>query len=218
VHLRLRSLAALGGSALVLLLAASPASAQTIVSPTAPFTAPNLPANEAANAPYPNALGSFTITFSGFPANTQVFAEECDGNAGVGNWNPSADCDLDTEPAGVKSSATGTGTFTAYDINTGFYPFTGESPSQLFACVPPDQAGGNFGGVPVFTNCQLRLTVQDTSTSAAETFLAMATPDPAAVVPETHYEILLPVGALLLLGGGYVIARKRRRPVASVAG
>lgn len=213
MHLRLRALAAVGGSSLVLLLAASPASAQTIVSPTAPFTAPNLPSGQ--TGPYPAAIGSFTITFSGFPAKTDVFAEECDGLAGGSSWNPTTDCDPVTEPAGVESSATGTGTFTAYDPNFGFNAFRGESPSDLFACVPPDEAGDSFGGVPVYTDCQLRLTTDDISTSAPETFLAMATPDPAATIPETRYDVLLPIGALLMLGGAYVIARKRRRPAAN---
>jgi LPXTG-motif cell wall-anchored protein len=40
----------------------------------------------------------------------------------------------------------------------------------------------------------------------------MTLPAPAPVTPETKYTFLLPIGAVVLLGGSYLVLRRRRRP------
>jgi hypothetical protein len=163
-------------------------------------------------------VGSFTITFSGYTPGITVYAEQCDGIASTApGYSPDEDCDIGTEPAGVIASASGTGTFTAYDHNFGFYAFEGDSPSDLFNCLYPGEADPGDGN-PSFTNCQLKLTTSDSTNNASDAFLTLTLPQPVAAVPETNYDILLPAGALLLMAGAYVVARKRRRIVTDAVG
>jgi len=216
VHRLLRAFAAIGGAALVILLTVAPAGAGTIVSPTAPFTAPNQdPAR--APGPFPQDIGSFTINYSGFTPNQNVLAEQCDGLAPTApGYSATIDCDTATEPAGVRASSTGAGTFPSYDINFGFYAFRGDSPSSLFTCLSPNQPAPVVTD-PQFRNCQLKLTNLDTSAQSTDAFLTMTLAEPGAQIPETPIALLLPISAVLLLGGGYVVFRRRSRTISSPA-
>jgi hypothetical protein len=199
---------------------APPAFAGTITSPT-PTTCtenttsgcifpPNLPSGEPAGA-FPQDIGSFTITFSGFPANTLVSAEQCDGNPPTApGYAPDIDCDPTTEPAQIKASTSGTGTFPAYDPNFGFYPFRGDSPQSQFTCLSPNEPVPAGTIDPVWRNCQLKLTTNDSQVNPGDAFETMQLPEPVANVPETPYAVLLPIGAVLLLGAGFGVTRIRR--------
>ncbi|MGZ6996560.1 MAG: hypothetical protein ACXVIM_15225, partial [Acidimicrobiia bacterium] len=125
-----------GGVGLV--LAAGPASAATITSPTGdPFVVPG----NAAGNPQP-----FTVTASGYSAGSQVFIEQCDGTPPTATgWDPTTNCDLGASPAPATADAGGVVTFPAADPNFSFHPFKGASPQGLFNCLAPGQASPGNG-------------------------------------------------------------------------
>jgi large repetitive protein len=123
---------------------------------------------------------AFTITATGFTPTAQVFAEQCDGTspATVG-WQPTSNCDLGTSPAPVTADSSGNVTFLASDINHAFVPFKGESPQGLFNCLSAHEADPN-DGLPSFTNCQLRVSTNNTAVTSDQSFLTMILPEPTA--------------------------------------
>ncbi|MGZ4799429.1 MAG: putative Ig domain-containing protein [Acidimicrobiia bacterium] len=162
-----------GGVGLV--LAAGPASAATITSPTGdPFVVPG----NAAGNPQP-----FTVTASGYSAGSQVFIEQCDGTPPTATgWDPTTNCDLGASPAPATADAGGVVTFPAADPNFSFHPFKGASPQGLFNCLAPGQASpGN--GLPDFTNCQFRVSSNNSASTSDQVFRTMTLPAAAATSP-----------------------------------
>lgn len=190
-------------------LAASPAFAVSITSPPSPYTVQN----NSAGVPQP-----FTFSASGFPANTSVYAAICDGTSITStSWDPTANCDSGTSPAAVVSDASGNVTFNSTNPNFQIGVFDGTGPSGGFNCLYTGQTPP-AGGLPSFTNCQL--VVMDnafSSVSPNKAAITLTLQAPVAKTPETPYAVALPLGAIAILGGGYVALRRRRNHSAGVA-
>ena len=155
-----------GGAALVLV---SPSAyGATITTPTGnPFAVPG----DAAGNPQP-----FTVSATGYAPDSNVFIEQCDGTlpTTVG-WDPTTNCDLGASPAPSLADASGNVTFPAADPNHGFHPFKGASPQGLFNCLAPtDASPGN--GLPDFTNCQVRVSTNNSAGTSDQVFLTMTLP------------------------------------------
>ncbi len=157
-----------------LTLAASSASASTITSPSgSPFAVPG----DAGGNPQP-----FTISATGFTAGANVFVEQCDGTPSTAvGWDPTINCDLGASPAPNLADANGNVTFLASDSNHAFHPFKGASPQGIFNCLAPAQASPN-NGLPDFTNCQVRVSSNNTVGTSDQVFLTMTLPAAAAGV------------------------------------
>ena len=157
-----------------LTLAASSASASTITSPSAnPFAVPG----DAGGNPQ-----AFTISATGFAAGANVFVEQCDGTPPTAiGWSPTANCDLVSSPAAVIADGSGNATFAAADPNHSFLPFKGISPQGIFNCLAPGQASP-ANGLPDFTNCQVRVSTNNTVATSDQVFLTMTLPAAAAGV------------------------------------
>ena len=108
-----------------------------------------------------------------------MFAEQCDNVPATNKfWDPTLDCDLGELERPVLADASGTATFTATDLNHRFVPFKGPSPQDSFNCLSPNQADpGN--GLPSFTNCQVRVSSNNGSSTADQAFLTIVLPDSA---------------------------------------
>jgi hypothetical protein len=177
--------------------------AGTITTPsTNPFAVPG----DSTGNPQP-----FTVVGSGFAPNTNIFAIICDGTPSTTpGWDPTLNCDNLTAPAPVASSSTGVATFSATDPNAAIHPFKGASPNLMFNCIAPGDAQPT-NGLPTFTNCQVRISSNNASSTSDQTFLTMtlpATVTPPPATPETKYVVLLPVAALMAIGG-FVLYRRR---------
>jgi hypothetical protein len=163
-------LAVLCGSA-ALTFASPAAGAATITTPTGnPFV---VPADAGGN---PQA---FTVSASGYPADANVFVEQCDGTSPTSvGWDPTVNCDLGSSPASAIADAGGNVTFDASDINRRFAPFRGPSPQGLFNCLSPTEPSpGN--GLPDFTNCQMRVSTNNSAGTSDQVFLTLTLPAPS---------------------------------------
>jgi hypothetical protein len=213
----LAALAALGVS----LIVAGPAFAGTISQPPSPFLVPDCTAPGAPNlsctASNVGKPASFAISATGFPLNGQIFAIICDGTpASAPGWDPTVNCDNLTSPAGRPTGTTGANTWDPNNINQRIGVFDGPSPGGSFNCLYPGEADpGN--GLASFTNCQLRVASNNAAVTADQAFVTLTLQKPGAMVPETRFAVLLPIGALLLLGGGYLALRRRNRPTTGLA-
>jgi hypothetical protein len=207
-----RALAVLGlGLAFLVFVAAPAFAATTITTPSSnPFTIPE----DAQGNPV-----SFTISGGGFPANApNVVVEQCDGTnpATTPGWSPNTHCDLATSPSPTSADANGNYTFPANDPNFGFTPFPpGPSPSNLFNCLYPGQTPP-ANGKPSFTNCQIRVSSNDTAVTSDQVFLTLTYPQPTSSVSEVPVAIVLPLG-FLAIGGAFWLIRRRRAGQAAAA-
>ena len=126
-----------------------------------------------------NALGqpvAFTIQANGFASGAQVFLEVCDGTPSTAvGWNPNINCDLGSAPAPVVASAAGVALFPAGDPNKQFKPFRGQSPQGMFNCLNALDPSPN-NGLPDFTNCQVRISTNNTASTADQQFFTMQLP------------------------------------------
>ena len=219
---------AIVGSAMGLFAAAGPAFAGSITSPSDGFNVPESTGGAIpAGTPLP-----FQVTGSGWGANTSVLIEICDGNnpSTLQGWDPTINCDLATSPAS-ESSPAGTPTFPATGTGRTIGDFRGIGPSDLFNCLAAEDVTGLTqnadGSWPVtasstangeqidpsqtsWTNCQLRMSTNDTAVTTDQAFIHLVIPDTPAQTPEAPFAILLPVGAVGLLGGAVLFARRRR--------
>jgi hypothetical protein len=219
-----RVLAALAAFGLTLMVA-SPAFAGTISVPsTNPYNVPLCTAtgNPNLSCGDPNhpvgKPAAFPITGTGYPVNVQIFTIICDGTPpSAPGWDPTANCDNLTAPSGRLTNAAGSASWDPNNANQRIGVFDGPSPGGAFNCLYPGEADpGN--GLPSFTNCQVRVATTNAAVTSDQAFVTLTLPNPGAMVPETRYAILLPLGALLLLmGGGYVALRRRNRPTAGLA-
>jgi hypothetical protein len=158
--------------ALTLTFSLAPAFASTITAPTGtPFAVPG----DAAGNPQP-----FTLTATGFAADANVFVEQCDGTPSTAvGWDPTTNCDLGSSPAPAVADASGAVTFDAADANHAFHPFKGFSPQGIFNCLSPTQASPN-NGLPDFTNCQVRVSTNNSAGTSDQAFLTMTLPEGVA--------------------------------------
>jgi LPXTG-motif cell wall-anchored protein len=105
----------------------------------------------------------------------------------------------------------------------------GPSSGGSFNCLRPGEADPNnglpsWGSVnfnPAFgggaTPCQLKVSSSVSGNTSDQTFIGLILPTPGAVVPESRYVVFLPLGGLVLLGGGYLALRRRNRHSAPAA-
>jgi hypothetical protein len=140
----------------------------------------------------------------------------------------------------AAAATTGNVSWPATTASNSITVFRGQSPSQLFNCVstsdlpanPVKNADGSYNldgtlttanGEPIFqgveswTNdasrqfgCQMRMSTSNSGSTTDQQFLGLVIPGQGASVPEAPFAVLLPVGAIGLLGGGLLLARRRR--------
>jgi hypothetical protein len=198
-----RFIAVLGVGLAVGLLAAAPALASSITTPSSnPFTIPE----DGTGTPT-----SFDVQASGFTHGQQVFVEECDGVPSTApGWSPTIHCDNATSPSAVTADGSGHVDFPKDDPNFGFTPFpAGVSPSGQFNCLysgEPDPGNGRTS----YTNCQLRVSSNNAASTSDQSFITLTYPQPGAVTPETHYAVILPLAGLAIGGAFFLLIRRRR--------
>lgn len=150
-----------------MLVAAGVAFAGTITSPSGPTFA--VPGDGAGN-PLP-----FDVTATGFTPGQQIFVTQCDGlSPSDPNWSVATDCDFGTAPGPVPADENGAVTFTGTHH---FVPFkNGDNAQGKFNCIGPnDPASTN--GEPDWTNCRLRVSSNNTTTTADQAFLVLTMPN-----------------------------------------
>jgi hypothetical protein len=179
-----------------------------------------------------NALGSVSVdhssgltdnqnikaSVSGMPLSGSglVYAQQCSKNDTDPTFDRTIDCAY--EASGyydVTTGATVPGSATkgpiAFSVNN-IDPINGG-----WSCVnPADTALANWAGTTVHTTCYVRAVPGSPSDTTQDTFtpISFASVIPPANTPEAPYTILLPVGAGVVLAGGYYISR-RRKPLAA---
>jgi hypothetical protein len=146
--------------------------AVTITEPSgSPVVAPVDPAGHLAPLP---------VSATGFPVRTAVYVEECDGTGPtMPRWDPTEHCDLASSPAAAYADADGSVTFSA---SRAFVPFVGESPQSLFNCLPNGSPSPS-NGLPSFTNCQVRVSSNNSAVTADQRFFGLRLPANAANPP-----------------------------------
>ncbi|MCU1453698.1 MAG: hypothetical protein JWN46_1844 [Acidimicrobiales bacterium] len=156
----------------VLATAASAAFAGTITSPTGTTGSPYAVPGDSKGVPL-----SFSISFTGFAAHTQVYVEQCDGVVPTApKYEVTSHCDLGSSPSAVVTDSSGAGTFPKDDPNFGFTPFKGMSPQGIFNCLSPTQADPD-DGVPSWRNCQVRVSTNNTSVTGDQAYLPITLPE-----------------------------------------
>lgn len=131
-------------------------------------------------------LSYVTVSGTGFPDSTAMFVEVCDGvSPSAQGWDPTLDCDLGSSPGSAASDASGNVTFSSTDLNRRFRPFEGASPQGDFNCLGPSQTDPN-NGLTSYTNCQIRVSSNNSAATDDQAFLTMTLPNPSAPgVPTT---------------------------------
>jgi hypothetical protein len=169
------------------------------------------------------AAGAFTITpntgltdqqtvqlsFSGFPANTLMFARQCRGTrVQIPTLSLTTDCGLYTEDTTVTSDANGAGVIN-YVVTKGQELNASGSANLPWSCVG---AGDTVpAGVTKVTSCTVRLTDNTSANNNDEQFQTLSFADAAGVqVPESRYAVLLPLGGLAVLAGAFFVVRNRK--------
>jgi hypothetical protein len=185
---------------------------------------------------------AFPIQGSGWTVNQQVLVEICDGTpSSAPGWDPTINCDLATSPAAQSANSSGNVTFAATNINNKIGVYRGQGPTDNFNCLAPQDipAGtpqnpdGSYTlpstttatangepidpSVPSWTNCQLRMSSNNSASTSDQAFLTLSIPDTPSQTPEAPFAVLLPLGALGLLGGGFMITRRRRSHLRAAA-
>jgi hypothetical protein len=183
---------------------------------------------EPSNQPHHVELGAentpkpFTVTASGFPAGSLVYVEQCDGKAPTSeNWKPTANCDAGSSPAAAIVDDQGVATFPADDRNKAFHPFVGQSPQELFNCVPEGETPPE-NGLPTFADCKLRVSSNNFNTTADQVFLDLALPaSSGSNASDDSSSSLLPivvgvVAALAVIAAGWWFLARRRHAESQV--
>ena len=216
-----RFLVGAGALAVGSLAMAAPALAGTITTPSSnPYTATGYTSADASGQPTP-----WTVSGSGFPANTQIFAEFCDGVASTTpGYDPASHCDLGSSGAAAISDGSGNVTFSATDANHHILPFLGDSPQGIFACIYPNQQVNDNGYTgtagTAYTNCQLRLSTNNTAVTSDQAYQTVNYVNPGSGTNAPASTVYGSFGAVgggaVLLGAGLFLARKRRSATAAV--
>jgi hypothetical protein len=188
-----------------------------------------VPLNAAGTGPAP-----FLIVANGFTAGQTGFVEICDGvPSTTPGYDTTIDCDNIAATTGVSIGPSGVATFDPTITQGGQHPFAitvfdGPSPGGVFNCLFPGEPDPN-NGLPSWGSsatppngggsapCQAKVSSSVAGNTSDQTFFSLINPHPSPPVPETHYAIFLPIGALLLLTGGYAVFRLRHRSVGAAA-
>jgi hypothetical protein len=146
------------------------------------------------------AARTITVSFSGKPANTTIFVNQCrvDGNAPGVTFNPNIDCSPQGATFVPSGSGSGTATFVAWG---GLEPNLEE-----FGCGYTTPAG-----TPQVDTCYIRITPDSKANLNGQEFFPITFAPEPPVVPEVPLNILLPLSAAAVLGGGAVIVTRKRR-------
>ena len=164
-----RCATALGLSAVIVVIFAAAASAGRIVSPGGVY---------AVQAEASGRMAPFTVVAAGFPPDTRVYVEQCDGlSPDTPQWSPTLDCDLGSSPAGKLTDGNGSVSFPAGDLNYSFRPFRGPSPEGLFNCLGPQQVSPRNGGYDS-RNCSVRVSTNNSSATDDQVFFSLSLPNP----------------------------------------
>jgi hypothetical protein len=156
-----------------------------------------------------------TVSWSGYNPNEIVFINQCRKPQDDPTFDYVNDCSQGTG-ANPSSAADGSGSV-QFQVFVGSEPVNGE-----WAC-----GADTVGGSIVYSTCYIRTSPGaaaglsrdesaaftmsvgggTTTTTVADT---TTTTIPGTDVPEAPYAALLPLGALALLGGGYIVHRSRK--------
>ena len=150
------------------------------------------------------------VDWSGLTPGQTVYITQCN-NKPIAEISRVSDCSNVAEINIAGSyNATGTGeTGTDPILNPDFRVFVGLEPSgdKAWICGPAGTAVPE--GYTLYTTCQIKVT-DSSPTATTNEFFVPITFGGGPVVPEAEYAVLLPLGALFLLGGVFFIVRNRR--------
>lgn len=222
--LRIRVLAGIGAAIAVVVLTGVPAYAGTITTPSSnPYSVPYFSGGDGG---FPAGPEPFKIVAQGYTVGTQVFVMICDGNpSSAQGWSPTINCDNSTSPQAAQVVTCGVTTCATWDPavsnNQDIVVFDGEGPGQTFNCYYPGELDNGVAysngqidpsdNLPSWTNCQIRVASTNGAVTSDQAFITLTLPAPPAITPEAPYTFLLPIGAALMLGGAYLVLRRRRR-------
>ena len=146
-----------------------------------------------------------TINYSGFNPNEVIFFQQCWVNSEQPGFDPNTQC---SPVNGINPNANASGGGTVqYQIWSGLDPNIGE-----VACAAAPVAGA----VENYSTCFVRLAPGGTGLTSRDESYPITFAGTQPPVPEAPYGVLLPVGAIALLGGAYFVKRNRRPTGAAV--
>jgi len=129
---------------------------------------------------------SFTVVASGFAIGQLVYVEQCDGTPHTApGWDVTINCDNGASNAPVIADASGVATFTSPGTRE-FDPVKGLQPTGGFACLAPNDPPSN--PVPPggdWTDCQLRVSTNNTAPTSDQAFLTLQMPDTPGLADTT---------------------------------
>lgn len=172
------------------------------------------------------------VNVSGLSGNPSFNIALCNNDQGA-DFDPTFDCDLIGSRQSISLLADGSRVLTG--TTTPFQAFAVRSipldPDADWRCAPDGTTDGATvvtAGQRVYSTCRVRVWtggLTDTTSQSFQnvTFQAVTppptttappttttAPGPDPVVPEAPYAALLPLGAVAVLGGGYLIVRNRK--------
>lgn len=153
-----------------------------------------------------------TVSFSGLPAFATATLMQCNNDQGLA-FNVLDDCAFNAFlPSNADSNGAGSDSYVVQKEPSGYLDgdvnwkcdITGDTTGTV-------TAAGPAGTVRVFSTCRIRVvsgnpTGADNESFQNITFAAETQP----VIPEAPFAALLPLGAVAVLGGGYLIVRNRK--------
>jgi hypothetical protein len=144
---------------------------------------------------------SVNVTWSGTPANSPLFLNQCKKNPSDPTFNFSFDCTLGTN-INPAANPTGSGSAT-------FPLFRGDEPSgdKEWGCYAPGDTPA--AGYEVFNTCYIRISPGDIQNNAQSQGLAFTFVVQGAPIPEAPTVILLPLVAGSVLGAAFLFSRRR---------
>lgn len=148
---------------------------------------------------------TITVNFSDVPVNEIVFIQQCKANDS-GPFNNGNDCSGAT---GINPQANASGAGSAQ-----FLIFSGDDPNESgWSCGPGSTAIPSSG--TVYNTCYVRITPTVQTNTDTDKFLPITFSTGSPAVPEVPLNILLPLSAAAVLGGGYIVTRKRKLSAAA---
>ena len=156
---------------------------------------------------------SVSVSFSGLPAFATATIMQCNNDQGLA-FSVLDDCAFNAFlPANADASGAGSESYIVEKEPNGYADgdvnwkcdTTGDATGSVVV------TGPTGGPVRVFSTCRIRVVSGVATGADNESFqnISFATaPDP--VVPEAPFAALLPVGAVAVLAGGYLIVRGRK--------
>ncbi len=141
------------------------------------------------------------VNYSGTPANSPLFFNQCKKNPADPTFNFSFDCRLGTNINGQENT-TGSGSVT-------FPVFRGDEPSgdKEWGCYAPGDTP--TAGYEKFETCYIRVAPGDVMNNGQSQGLAFTFVPQNAPIPEAPLVVLLPLVAGAVLGAAYLISRRR---------